>query len=150
MSAAREFCHAARSVGYAARMIEAGGGVIWRVRSGELQVLLIHRPGRDWSLPKGKQEPDESIIECAMREVAEETGFRCAPGPELPSTEYTDRKGRPKRVRYWAMTIVSGSFVPNPEADEIRWLSIDDALNLVTANRDIAVVGALRHALTKV
>ena len=41
-------------------MIEAGGGVIWRTKRGALQVFLIHRPDRDWSVPKGKREPGES------------------------------------------------------------------------------------------
>lgn len=121
---------------------------MWRVGSTGLEVLLIHRPGRDWSLPKGKRSADESIIECAMREVAEETRFRCAPGPELSSTQYRDRKGRPKQVRYWAMTAVSGSFAPNTEVDEIRWLPVSEAIELVTAERDATVIVALATTLT--
>ena len=53
------------------REITAGGGVV-RNRKG--QYLLILRHGL-WDLPKGKLEPDESIEECALREVCEETGL---------------------------------------------------------------------------
>ena len=39
-------------------------------------------------------------------------------------TEYVDRKGRPKAVAYWIMAAVKGSFRPNDEVDELRWLSL--------------------------
>ena len=50
------------------REIPAGGGL---VRNKEGQYLLICRH-QLWDLPKGKQEPDESIETCALREVEEE------------------------------------------------------------------------------
>ena len=50
--------------------LTAAGG--W-VENGEGQVLWIHRLGQ-WDLPKGKWEPNESIEDCAMREVEEECG----------------------------------------------------------------------------
>lgn len=131
-------------------MIEAGGGVIWRMKRDALEVFLIHRPGRDWSVPKGKRESGETMEACALREVEEETGFRCELGAEISRSTYRDRKDRPKTVRYWAMTVGSGEFVVNAEADEGRWLSIDDALELVTADRDTAAITALQAALTRV
>ena len=51
--------------------IPAGGGL---VRNKEGKYLLIYRH-RLWDLPKGKQEPDEKIEDCALREVEEETGL---------------------------------------------------------------------------
>ena len=42
------------------------------------RVAVIHRPKyMDWSLPKGKLEKGEDCKEAALREVEEETGFRC-------------------------------------------------------------------------
>ena len=49
--------------------------------------------------------------------------MRCELGEELPSARYRDRKGRDKLVRYFRMTPVGGSFEPNDEVDELRWLS---------------------------
>ncbi|MGV9196430.1 NUDIX domain-containing protein [Arcanobacterium canis] len=50
--------------------------MVWRVRHGILQVLLIHRPKwNDWSFPKGKVKTGESLVECAVREVTEEAGI---------------------------------------------------------------------------
>ena len=68
-----------------------------------------------------------AIVQAALREVEEETGLRCRTGDELPEARYADRKGRPKRVRYWSMEPIDGEFVPNDEVDEVRWLSLDEA-----------------------
>ena len=51
--------------------VPAGGGL---VRNREGKYLLIYRHNL-WDLPKGKQEPDEDIASCALREVCEETGL---------------------------------------------------------------------------
>ena len=124
--------------------VRAGGGVVWRRRpDGQVEVLLVHRPKYDdWSLPKGKLERGEDEDEAALREVEEETGLRCVLGPELPTTRYHDRFGRPKSVRYWAMTTEPdhSEFVPNREVDQIRWLSPEDAAALVSYDRDREVV----------
>ena len=57
-------------------------------------MLVVHRPRYDdWTFPKGKAEPGESDEECAVREVAEETGLRCELVRELGSTSYADRAG---------------------------------------------------------
>ena len=125
-------------------LVRAAGGVVWRPSSsGEPEVLLVHRPKYDdWSLPKGKRDPGESDEECALREVQEETGLLCALGPELASTAYIDRKGRPKEVRYWVMTVLEGSFTPTEEIDELRWMSIDRARWLLSYDRDRDVLDA--------
>jgi 8-oxo-(d)GTP phosphatase len=81
--------------------------------------------------------------ETALREVEEETGFTCALGQELPSTTYRDAAGRPKVVRYWTMRVVSGSFEPHSEVDEIRWERPDEAAALLSYDRDHEVLGAI-------
>lgn len=132
--------------------IEAAGGVLWRDAAGRhgsgcFQVLIVHRPSRrDWSLPKGKLRRGETHVECAVREVREETGMRCHLGDELSETRYHDRKGRLKRVRYWSMSVVEGAFVPNPEVDRIRWVHIARVGDLLTYQRDLIVVAGLHLA----
>jgi 8-oxo-dGTP pyrophosphatase MutT (NUDIX family) len=127
--------------------VRAAGGVIWREtlvadedgvtrRSGE--VVLIHRPRYDdWSFPKGKLNRGEAYQRAALREVREETGLVCAPGEELPSTVYTDGKGRTKLVRYWMMRVIgSEPWTPNDEVDQRRWVPIDEAGRLLTYDHD--------------
>jgi 8-oxo-dGTP diphosphatase len=126
-------------------VVQAAGGVVWRPAVGGPEVLVVHRPRyRDWSLPKGKLEPGESHAEGAVREVAEETGYACVLGPEVLAARYRDAQGRPKLVRYWAMTPEAGdgAFVPGDEVDEIEWLSIGDARLRMSYRRDLAVLDA--------
>ena len=124
--------------------VRAAGGVVWRPsEEGAPRIVLVHRPRYDdWSLPKGKCDEGESEADCALREVEEETGYACRLGPELPTTRYHDNKGRPKTVRYWAMEPVAGdgTFTPNAEIDEIRWLPIAEAVKLLSYDHDRPVV----------
>ena len=125
-------------------MIRAAGGVVERQGERGLEVLLVHRPRYDdWSLPKGKCHPGESDEACAVREVEEETGLVCDLGAELPATVYRDAKGRMKRARYWSMTPRAGELVFAHEVDAARWLSILEAKELLTYERDLPVLAPL-------
>ena len=126
----------------------AGGAVVRTGARRQVEVLLVHRPGhRDWTLPKGKVDPGEDDEECALREVAEETGFECLLGPELGASRYRDRRGRDKGVRYWAMTIRDGAFKPNEEVDQIRWIPVPAAGRQLTYPGDRAILDALEPSL---
>jgi 8-oxo-dGTP diphosphatase len=128
-------------------VIEAAGGVIWREATcHRIEILLVHRPRySDWSLPKGKLKRGETALECALREVREETGLLCRVGQELSTAYYLDRRLREKRVRYWAMQARSGRFRRNDEVDEVRWLMLDEANDMLSYDHDVAVVVGL-HA----
>ena len=122
--------------------VRAAGGLVWRAGGPEgIELLVVHRPRYDdWTLPKGKLEPGESWVDAAQREVGEETGLRGALGPELPSTRYTDHRGRPKLVRYWAMEVEGGAFAPNDEVDEVDWMAPTAARSRLSYERDRTVV----------
>ena len=122
--------------------VQAAGGV---VLADDGRVVLVHRPRYDdWTLPKGKLDGGESFEDAALREVEEETGLRCRLVRELPSVEYQDAKGRPKIVRYWLMEVEADlGFVPGDEVDEVRSLPVDEALQLLTYDRDHDVLLAV-------
>ena len=102
-------------------VLAAGGLVVRRSRLDAIEVALVHRPSReDWSFPKGKVEPKETLTDCALREVLEETGLACRIVSFVGTTEYRDRKDRPKIVAYWAMHAESGTFRASAEVDELR------------------------------
>ena len=130
-------------------MIEAAGGVVWRMTNeGRVEVVLVHRPRRgDWSLPKGKLRRRESAQAAAQREVLEETGLVCELGPEVATSEYRDRKDRPKRVRYFAAEALSGRFRRNAEVDQIRWVPLADAPRHLSYARDALVLAAFVDVL---
>jgi 8-oxo-dGTP diphosphatase len=131
--------------------IEAAGGVVLRDGAHGPEILVVHRPQYDdWSLPKGKLEPGESHEQAACREVEEETGWRCQLGAELPEVHYTDRRGRPKRVRYWCMTASDqGKWEPNQEIDDVRWILVAEAATLLTYEVDRSLVEAAVDCATK-
>ena len=125
----------------------AGGVVLARDKQGGTRVSVIHRPKyMDWSLPKGKLEEGESWKEAAIREVEEETGYRCEMVAELPAVSYLDRKGRRKLVRYWLMEPIEGEFESHGEVDELRWVTPEEAHELLTYPHDKELV---RRALRR-
>jgi 8-oxo-dGTP pyrophosphatase MutT (NUDIX family) len=128
-------------------VVQAAGGLVVRRRAGLLEVVVVHRPAQhDWSFPKGKLEAGETFEMAALREVREETGMACRLLRFIGHTEYVDRKGRPKAVAYWIMAAEGGSFTPNAEVDELRWLCLDDATRLLSFPRDRELVAVLMAA----
>ena len=126
--------------------VRAAGGVVWREGEDGPEVVVIHRPRYDdWSLPKGKLLPGEDWLEGALREVEEETGLRCEPGKELEPARYRDRKGRDKLVRWWSMRPVDGTFEPNDEVDDLRWLPPAEAIGRLDYDHDRRLVAQAAH-----
>jgi 8-oxo-dGTP diphosphatase len=118
-------------------IVAAGGLVIRQSGSKRIEIAIVHRPMReDWSFPKGKVESKETLTECALREVLEETGLRCRIVSFVGTTEYRDRKDRRKVAAYWVMTPESGAFRSGDEVDELRWVELRDAAELLTYERD--------------
>ena len=100
--------------------IVASGALIWRMRDGALEVLIIHRPRYDdWSWPKGKQDPGESLAETAIREIREEVSLQVVLGVPLAVTSYPVG-GRPKDVFYWAAELPEA---PAPWRMRVKWMS---------------------------
>jgi 8-oxo-dGTP pyrophosphatase MutT (NUDIX family) len=125
-------------------VVRAAGGV---VRRGQ-RVAVVHRPHRtDWTLPKGKLEAGESEPEAARREVAEETGWRAELGADLGLVEYRLPDGRPKTVRWYAMTALEEVGAPADDVDEVRWLSAGEARELLTYDLDR---GVLERAIAEI
>jgi 8-oxo-dGTP diphosphatase len=119
------------------------------VRNGRLEVLLIHRPRYDdWSWPKGKLETGEHLVECALREAEEETGYQVVLGPRLQPVEYRLRSGRMKQVHYWSARLAGPDDSPvvaarppvqqaaGEEVDDMRWLSALRARRMLTRRKD--------------
>jgi len=127
-------------------LIRAAGGVLFRTsRRGRDKVAVVYREARgDWTFPKGKLDEGESFEEAALREVVEETGITAVIRRFIGSTNYTHRKGRPKIVAYYLMEAISGEFAPNEEVDELRWITLDEAYELLTWDRDQELIGLLR------
>ncbi len=122
----------------------AAGAVLWRTNgsAGAPEIAIVHRPRYDdWSLPKGKVDPGETEPVTAVREVHEETGYTAHLGRRLIAVSYPVEHGV-KKVRYWAARCVDGSFAPNDEVDELKWLPVAEAMKQLGYQLDRKV---LRH-----
>lgn len=122
------------------KQIQAGGGVLYRIRESVPEVLLIKRNGI-WDLPKGKLEENESIEQCSVREVAEEVGaVQPCIAAYLTTTyhEYMlDDLLIGKSTEWYSMIlpdIESGStlFPQNEEGiSQLEWVPLDKAIRRV-------------------
>jgi 8-oxo-dGTP pyrophosphatase MutT (NUDIX family)/phosphohistidine phosphatase SixA len=136
--------------------IAAAGAICWRPTGDDAQgsaglELLMVRSARwgDWSWPKGKIEASETLPECAVREVTEETGVRPALGLPLPSVGYVQPDGQPKTVAYWAARPgPSGTRTASDgEIADVEWVPAKAALERLTRPTDhIPVLELLARA----
>ena len=125
--------------------VRAAGGIVWREVDHEVEILLIHRDRYgDWTLPKGKLDKGETDLEAGLREVREETGMVCKPGVPIGTMRYGLASGEIKRIHYWSMEIIGGSFAPNNEVDEIVWAKPAVAGRILTYQRDRDLVASLQ------
>jgi ADP-ribose pyrophosphatase YjhB (NUDIX family) len=108
------------------RPIDAGGGVVKNEKGG---ILMIFRRGK-WDLPKGKRDDGESMEDCSVREVNEETGLQhISMGNKICDTYHIYsqyKKNLLKRTAWYHMTASSGEILkPQLEENilEARWIA---------------------------
>lgn len=116
--------------------VAAGGGYVVRPGPDEPDVLLIFRRGA-WDLPKGKQDPGETIDACALREVREEIGVREVHMlDDLGTTVHGYVRGgeyQVKTTHWYLMETPERDFEPDRREgiDEVAWVAWSDAVERV-------------------
>jgi len=115
-------------------LIKAGGGLISNEKE---EILMIFRRGK-WDLPKGKLDAGESLEQCALREVREETGLdNVTLQTPLIVTYHTYHEGTRFVLKesHW-FTMLSkgpGKLIPQIEEDiqEIKWVGRNEIKNYI-------------------
>lgn len=113
-------------------LIMAGGGL---VKNEKKEVLMIFRRGK-WDLPKGKLDEGETIEECAIREIGEETGLRnitIIKPLVITYHTYTLFGKHNLKETHWFLMHASGKEELNPQTEEeiseIVWVKEEDLKN---------------------
>jgi len=114
-------------------MIKSAGGILTKNINGLPHILVIHRKRyNDWSLPKGKCIEGESYENAAIREIKEETNIDAEIITHYKDIYYSAGENE-KITKYYLMKIVNENlFTENDETDIIKWVTYDDALNLLS------------------
>lgn len=129
----------------------AAGGVVGR----DGKVLLVQVKNLEgrivWTFPKGHLEKGETWLKAALREVEEETGWKCRNLGALSDVTYRfKREGRPvfKKVKWYRMERIKRT--GKPDADEIRrtkWVPAARAAKTLTYPSDVRLIA--RYLKTK-
>jgi ADP-ribose pyrophosphatase len=125
-------------------------------RDAERRVLLIRQyrlPAREelLELPAGRCDGDETLLETAQRELAEETGYRAASW--TPLTDFYSAPGfsTERMHAFLAEDLTLGTASPEPyEIIEKNWLAWEDALKAVRQGdiRDGKTIATLLYCQT--
>ncbi|ADH91010.1 NUDIX hydrolase [Ancylobacter novellus DSM 506] len=132
-------------------MTSSAGILMYRLRDGDIEVLLVHPGGpfwsrKDagaWSIPKGLPEPDEELEAAARREFEEELG-RPAKGTLHPLGSIRQAGGKvvtafalegdldPARIEGGGLVTLewprgSGRVLSYPEVDRAGWFALRQA-----------------------
>ncbi|MBI4254986.1 MAG: NUDIX hydrolase [Candidatus Rokubacteria bacterium] len=120
-------------------VVDAAGRVLL-IRARDLRARPV------WTLPKGTLAPGETSAEAALREVREETGWRCElVRPLEPVTYWFQRAGRRvrKTVSWFLMRPVEKAGDHDHEVDEVAWADRAEALARLRYESDRRLVEAL-------
>jgi len=109
------------------KKILAAGGLVYNDMN---ELLMIFRRGK-WDLPKGKLDADESIEDCAVREVMEETGLTTVIRGKLIGItyhQYYDQWLKEEVIKetHWFHMLAPGNQLLIPQTEEdieiIQWV----------------------------
>lgn len=136
----------------------SAGGVAFRWTDSEPQVAIVSvKPKLRWQLPKGIVDEGESPEVAALREVREEAGVETERLGLIETIEYwyqSVRYGRPVRyhkfVHFYLMEYRSGDVANHDhEIEEARWVSFEEALELLDFKSEREVVKKAREMIAR-
>lgn len=124
----------------------SAGGVVYRKKGNNFQILLLKDKNNNWTFPKGLIEDNEDKLGTAQREISEEVGLKNVKFvSELPPIGYWYmqkhllrnkwQKDLVKKTVYYFLFEATGSEKPKPQEDEgikeVKWFTPDQALKVI-------------------
>lgn len=109
----------------------------------ELKLLLIQRlnePFKDkWALPGGFVDMDESVEECVVRELEEETGLTGFKFEQLYTASKLGRdpRGRTVSVIFWSIAKINYAAKGHDDAKQASWFSVNNLPELAFDHSEI-------------
>ena len=97
---------------------------------GQLLMVLQGKPHEEkkWSVPAGGMETGETIEECCIREISEETGYVAKVGEKIHVKEQPGIEFDRVEVHYFLAEITGGEMEiqdPDELIHEIAWVSLE-------------------------
>ena len=132
-------------------MKESAGGV---VRNAQGKILVVSQHGDSWSLPKGHIDPGETALQAAVREIAEESGITdvrlagelgCYERYRIGKGGVGEDQSERKSITMFLFDTPQEALHPtDPDNPEARWVSVKEALNLLTHPKDRAFLQSIQ------
>ena len=113
-------------------------------------LLILHNAGH-WDFPKGHVEDGETEVQTAIREVKEETNIDVEVDEEYRySTKYSPKEDVIKEVVYFlARNISDERQAQLEEVSEVKWFSMNDAIEKITYDNSREILIQLKKDLEK-
>ena len=117
----------------------ASGVVLYSTNaSGRAFLLLQSARHQTWGFAKGHVDGDETLLECALREVSEETGYNLSSGDVFDlfndcSTYTLPKSGELKRAVMFVTRnpVVANDLQVSDEHQQAKWCNLSEALELL-------------------
>ena len=134
----------------------SGGGIVHTNYNNKAYVLLLNRDDGNWVLPKGhKKANNESIENCAIREVSEESGIpREFLKVERFLEMYTDTtiENETKIVHIFQISYTGNdlpSLIPDNDHEEAKWFEINDEIPILYYSYQSTILAEFVEELMK-
>jgi 8-oxo-dGTP pyrophosphatase MutT (NUDIX family) len=129
----------------------SAGGIILNTKN---EVLLVNEGDGFWGFPKGRPEKDETLLETAVREIAEETGLtEITKVADLgnyerhPVWEGVENKAEIKDITLFLFRTDQELPTINMENNECAWFAIEQVASKLSHAKDKQFFG---EAMSKI